>query len=186
MNPAASHLKQRRSTGLLRHISVVLQIPPCCLATPLFQIAGSKCKLFKLCTWGHSPVTPCRYKTSPLVPTAQTATRPSCSSIWIDTSRSLTWGITWIHGPLVVSLERLEERNFIVQWSQRSFLFLCLLLRTGSAVDRSRLAWLILLVVLTCSLRCGVCCGWPYAFFFKLWMYGRHWKAGFLFYFIGQ
>lgn len=68
-----------------------------------------------LCTWGHSPVTPCRYKTSPFVPTVQTPTEPSCLSIWIDMSRSLTWGGTRIHGPVVISFDRLmKEKKWCV------------------------------------------------------------------------
>ena len=71
------------------------------------------------CTCGQSSVTPCRYNTSPFVPTAHTATEPSYTSIWIDTSRNLTWGVTFIQGPVVVSLAFLQwkEKNVLSVFS---------------------------------------------------------------------
>ena len=66
-------------------------------------------------TWGHSRVTPCRYKTSPFVPIVQTPTKPTCLSISIDMSSSLTWGGTRIHGPVVISFDRLmKEKKWYV------------------------------------------------------------------------
>ena len=67
-------------------------------------------------TCGHWRDTPCRNNTLPFTSTAHTAiysSSESFGSIWIETSCTLIGGVTWIHGPVVVSLHLLEQGNML-------------------------------------------------------------------------